>query len=442
MLWLVVLAIVVVLAFFFRSRLYADWWERKYYHFRKYNRWGKVRSINVPKKGHASIHKIISVNRDQANLFMGGLGGFESVDLNEEITIDELLKHKKLSLYSAHEFQRLYIFFETNKQFWNHPFHGMGHRDCVKLGSRVYFVSFDDAAEWVENNCADVDTSEFLFVWNTSRCGSTLMTRILDKCNAPSLSEPHFLDTIYDKLRVDEEISEKEVCARVKTSLHLERILVKNQYPNYEKLCIKPRMGVKFMAHVKKTLPDSKNFLVYRDMGPTVESLSSIGQEHLNHLNCPCCFFNFNPTMLLLELILTPEYPPKKPSVDGLSDKKRFGFGYMFAEIIIVEWLDFLNYWLKESPKLDDYICLRFEELISKDRKILEKMLDFFGFDASYVDLALEGYEKHSQEGHFSQDSSSKTGNRYLSKDQVKECNEIARNFGVPKVLPRSIGHF
>jgi hypothetical protein len=42
----------------------------------------------------------------------------------------------------------------------------------------------------------------------------------------------------------------------------LERILVKNQYPNYEKLCIKPRMGVKFMAQVKKTLPDSKNFLV------------------------------------------------------------------------------------------------------------------------------------------------------------------------------------
>ena len=86
---------------------------------------------------------------------------------------------------------------------------------------------------------------------------------------------------------------------------------------------------------------------VYRDMGPTVESLSSIGQEHLNHLDFSMCGFNFNPTLFLLEGILTPQYPPRKPSVDGLWEKKHFGFGYIFAELVIVEWLDFLNYWLK-----------------------------------------------------------------------------------------------
>merc|ERR1719384_2616129 len=109
------------------------------------------------------------------------------------------------------------------------------------------------------------------------------MTRILDCVDCPSLSEPHFLDTIYDLLRLGEDISMEEIETRLRTCLMLERQLMKNQYPRYRGLSIKPRMGIKFIDELKRVFPDSRHMLVYRNCGPTVESLASISHKHLSN---------------------------------------------------------------------------------------------------------------------------------------------------------------
>merc|ERR1719483_1079523 len=92
-----------------------------------------------------------------------------------------------------------------------------------------------------------------------------------------------------------------------------------------------------------------------------------------------------------------------------------------------------------ESPKLKESLCYRFEELVSKDRGCLLQMLKFCGFKASDIPAALSGFEAHSQQGHISELSSSKTGERFLSKDQVAHYNNMIRDCGIPDVLPNSI---
>eukprot|EP00494_Astrolonche_serrata_P023492 UN23750 len=135
---------------------------------------------------------------------------------------------KNISLFTLHEDQKLYIFFSQNKKFWNHPFHGLGHRDCAEVGSFVYFMNYEDGKLFAEKQ--NVPSENFLFAWNTSRCGSTLSTRIMEAVGVPSVSEPKFLDDIYNLIRNDVPVSEDYVIDHLKTTMTLEYCAMKNTF--------------------------------------------------------------------------------------------------------------------------------------------------------------------------------------------------------------------
>eukprot|EP00966_Prymnesium_polylepis_P147848 3415455-Prymnesium_polylepis.1 len=73
-----------------------------------------------------------------------------------------------------------------------------GIRKQVELGSRVAFCSLTTAEAYLSEAASNVDsgTWRLSFVWNTGRCGSTLLHKAVLAKGAVSLSEPHWLDQL------------------------------------------------------------------------------------------------------------------------------------------------------------------------------------------------------------------------------------------------------
>lgn len=423
-----------------RQRFFYDWYEPIYHKYRcAGDKWGEPRKVRVPKQGYAAVHVVTSAHRDQSNLFACGIGSFESKDSGTDVPIEEVMKMKLVSLFDAHEAQQMYIFFQVTPKFWEHPFHGMGHRDELKIGAKVYFVNMKDADEWTNNNCKDVPGSEMLFMWNTSRCGSTLMTRILDKVGAIGISEPMFITSMYNNIRHNVPLTEEQLIQRIRTTCLMERQLVKNTFPKkYRKLCIKPQMGVKLVLECEKAFPGSKHMLIYRNAGKCVESMGSIGASTSSLLH-----------KIKVAFSVSMQYPPRKLSYPGLYEKLGWGVMHPIGNIMTCEWVDYVWYWMQicditdlpkyNSPKLKESLTYRFEELVSKDEDCLLQMLEFCGFGRADIPAALSGFEKHSQANHIAQQSSSRTGERFLTKEREEQIDQFTKACGIPEILKNSI---
>jgi len=413
----------------FRKRFFYDWYEPIYHKYRMAgNKWTAERSVRKPKKGHAAVHVVTDVCRDQSNLFVCGISAFESTDAGAEsdISIDQLMAMDNVSLYDSHEPQDMYIFFEIVPDLWEHPFHGMGHRELLKVGAKAYLVSMEDADAWTNANCKDVDGSEFLFMWNTSRCGSTLMTRILDKVGCVSLSEPMFMTNMYNCIRHDKKIDSVQ---RLRTTLMMERHLVRHQFKDYRKMCVKPQMGVKFVIECEKAFPGCKQMMIYRKGGNCIESLGSIGKKHCD-----------NWAKFMMALSVSNRFPPRKDIYPGLYEREGWLNVRPMGNALLAEYTDYVHYWTRVSPKLKEgYLCFRFDELVKKDKGMMTQMLEFLGFGPEDCPAALKGFDKHSQSGHISEDSSSKTNERFLTLEQEAQCNEFIKKAGIPDLLPNSI---
>ena len=67
-------------------------------------------------------------------------------------------------------------------------------RKIAPTGGHVYAVPFAAAADYVDK----VNTSEWQmsWVWNTGRCGSTLMHKVLSSAGVSSFSEPFWFDQL------------------------------------------------------------------------------------------------------------------------------------------------------------------------------------------------------------------------------------------------------
>merc|ERR550519_3148985 len=146
--WAVLTALFIWVVLY-RKRFFYDWYDFVYHKYRmRGDRWGEERSVRIPKPGHAAVHVVTEVNRDQTNLFVCGISAMESKDSGVDIPIEEVMALGNISLYDSHEPQSMYMLFENQASLWEHPFHGMGHREELKIGAKVYFVSMKDADEW------------------------------------------------------------------------------------------------------------------------------------------------------------------------------------------------------------------------------------------------------------------------------------------------------
>eukprot|EP00904_Undaria_pinnatifida_P001361 jgi/Undpi1/11225/HiC_scaffold_30.g13523.m1 len=118
--------------------------------------------------------------------------------------VKKLVDVSGLLLYAIEIFEgeMLMIFLQVPSvpEVFTTPFLDRGVRRLAETGSMVYVARLDAVEEMPgfvpAHKLSSCLQSRFSFVWNTGRCGSTLMHKMLQKLGVLSFSEPYWLDNI------------------------------------------------------------------------------------------------------------------------------------------------------------------------------------------------------------------------------------------------------
>lgn len=104
----------------------------------------------------------------------------------------------KFVLYATEAETLVFLEIEDKAALWAEPFLDRGARKLVKVGAKVAVASFATAKAWIEENekYNVLLEGKVCFVFNTGRCGSTLLHRALEALDVQSSSEPHWCDQL------------------------------------------------------------------------------------------------------------------------------------------------------------------------------------------------------------------------------------------------------
>merc|ERR1719433_688385 len=154
-------------------------------------------------------------------------------------------------------------------------------RTYVKEGSSVYFVPLETAEKAsLETKLQDIRMN---FVWNTGRCGSTLMHKLLMNVGVGSFSEPHYLDQLNKISRGEYKqfSATKEMSSRIlRACWYLDIVLARrNLYKDTKIFSLNPKGmcdGLIELVTSWDTAFPIKHCFMYRACHQVVESFGSI----------------------------------------------------------------------------------------------------------------------------------------------------------------------
>lgn len=167
-----------------------------------------------------------------------------------------------------------------NKMWKDEPFVDRGIRKLVELGSRVAITSLASAEAFAASTCAKFASGEWAlsFVWNTGRCGSTLMHKAISAKGVVSISEPHW----FDQLQFDRSLSQPSLQRALRTCVALEFMTAKLQkgipgWAQATRLSFNPKSGGLAVAEAATSLfPFARHAFMYRACHKVVESFAGL----------------------------------------------------------------------------------------------------------------------------------------------------------------------
>ncbi|KAL1500205.1 hypothetical protein AB1Y20_012874 [Prymnesium parvum] len=166
----------------------------------------------------------------------------------------------------------------------NEAFIDRGIRKLVELGSPVAFCSLATAEAYVSDAAARVASGEWRvsFVWNTGRCGSTLLHKALLAHGVASLSEPHWLDQLL-KAKAWQDAAPAELQRALRVCALVEARLATRQrapagWTNATSFSFNPKMGhaVHLQEAATLALPAAKHLFMYRACHKVVHSFAGL----------------------------------------------------------------------------------------------------------------------------------------------------------------------
>lgn len=162
-----------------------------------------------------------------------------------------------------------------------------GARSVAQLGCKVLVASLETVEAHVKtaklNDAIDTGKFNLSVVWNTGRCGSTLMHKALLALHVGSFSEPQWLDQLCFSYshNTDESILARALKACWVTDIHLLRAL-----PRFQDCCafsLNPKSCgwlLKVGEPFTKAFPTARHCFMYRDCDKVVESFGSLFASH------------------------------------------------------------------------------------------------------------------------------------------------------------------
>jgi len=416
-------------------------------------------------------YALTAIDRDERG-WVGGMTSFDASDTGRDCSFEELMQREDTVLYTYDLAHRILVFFTVQDKaaLWREPFLDRGARKLVQLQSAVFVCAFDTATEYLNSHVdtlPDPSRDTFLFVWNTGRCGSTLLARLTSATSdSVTLSEPWWVDQLNrDKKDLEADPTTQDQLVRLLhvVDFHLARTLVPAATGNIL-FSLNPKGTAGFLREpILRVFPTAKHLFMYRDQTKVVESFGSIKSMEPQAKPVP-----------------GEERPQsEKPQEDGKGGKgggkggKGGGKGGKFrlsrqlstvqAELKLpskqmvammgLGWIDAMLSWMEFCEHHQDLgvFTLRMDEFVSKDLEkreaVVKAVLDFAGVsytEPGALDCAMQVFNTHSQAGSAMEKSSTTTGKKFLTEEDVQELHDLCAQIpGIGKpsfVIPGSVG--
>jgi len=302
---------------------------------------------------------------------------------------------------------------ESRKAMWlEEAFIDRGIRKLVETGSKVAVASLESASDATCTKEAlesfGAGSWQLSFVWNTGRCGSTLLHKAVSAMGTASFSEPHWLDQLHFG-----RFTEEQLMRALSTCIAIEALTARLQtaVPGWRQptnFVFNPKAGGMPVAEAAvAAFPNARHAFMYRACHKVVESFGGL------------MFSDGVPTSLALLWrflgLSTFRVLPAPPPRAGLPLAELSSFP---VAMLTSRWIDTISAWIgtrsrrAESCGPDDplasAVVLRMDEFTSKDlvlrATVVRTVLAHFGVttaDASDASLekALAVFSVHSQAG-------------------------------------------
>ena len=406
----------------------------------------------IPVAGTIAKYRLTSIIRPEGH-FVGGVTAFDAADtgLENDTTFANFMNSNKTNQTVCYCFDvsaRVLVFLScpSREALWREPFLDRGIR---KLASEdVFICSFETAHAYVRENPKPRPDATLQWIWNTGRCGSTLMSRVMVASgNAVSLSEPWWFDELCFAID-DGALPEAELDELVKTLHVVDFKLASDMWPEATVFSMNPKgKGHPVRPSILRAFPDGKHMFMYRDSRKVVESFGSI-------------FSNNMPWYIKFAMNLGLGAPPiNKKAFSDPRLSEMFENGDLrlpkrlnpIAQRITAMWVDSVSSWirLRESePLLGDSVTIRMDEFVTKDldkrRENVRAVLKSVGIEGKEsIELGMTAFNKHSQAGTRMATSSASAGTKkFLTAEDADSIAEFVASIPGMKadmVIPGSL---
>jgi len=250
--------------------------------------------------GKAQVFKLEDVDRvDQPGGSDGGSPGLPashylktSVSAIGEVAVTELFgEGTEYVLYSVEDVDTanpkivfLTLPSSSRSAMWlTEAFIDRGIRKQVMIGAKVAVTSLASVEKVLADPMTKLCSGEWSlsFVWNTGRCGSTLLHRAISSLGVVSLSEPHWLDQLQYQRRVPEKAAALKrvlsVCVAAEVTIARRQKQIAG-WSTATKISFNPKAGgAEVIAPaVAGAFPHARHVFMYRACHKVVESFTGL----------------------------------------------------------------------------------------------------------------------------------------------------------------------
>eukprot|EP00931_Biecheleriopsis_adriatica_P065811 TRINITY_DN40285_c0_g1_i1.p1 TRINITY_DN40285_c0_g1~~TRINITY_DN40285_c0_g1_i1.p1 ORF type:complete len:465 (-),score=78.99 TRINITY_DN40285_c0_g1_i1:339-1733(-) len=338
-----------------------------------------------------------------------------------------------------------------------------GTRMLATLGRRVLVASLETLEAYMKTAALESPIDQGLWslsiIWNTGRCGSTLMHKALLASGVGSFSEPQWLDQLCytEAKKVDPALLSRAFKACWVIDIHLLRCL-----PSYEaatKFSLNPKSSswlTSIAQPITEAFPSARHCFMYRACDKVVESFHSLDSASVpseNRAEADAKWVQKGPQMIhhmLAEKLRQPLISGELPI--GVIES-------FFAATRTLIWLNCINAWIECQEKGEAFMIapvVRMDEFVTKDlckrEATLKEILSRLGVvdhgDDARVQAALEVFNENSQKNS-AMGGAKKGGLSEKCRSSIFECvakvvplipGVIVEGGGASVLLPGSLG--
>lgn len=211
------------------------------------------------------------------SLGFGELSNF-SYKAGNRIDFKQLLEEKAdvIGPYCVDDERKQIVFVETEANFdpaETGPFYFQSQRDNA---IRLYTVPFEEYHRVIAE-LPNTHTNNLLLVYNTSRCGSTLLSKCCDNITEmQAISEPDVFSSLAHIASESKGTRDKDIVDIARSSGRLLCYLRRRKNPDRDAICLKFRFQTIYINKlIKEALPESKPIFLYRNALDVIDSMGA-----------------------------------------------------------------------------------------------------------------------------------------------------------------------